>query len=240
GDGSDTSRIRRQQAFISSMARQVLSAGTLLNPAALISILTAASESLSADPALADVNNLKDLALSMKDLRPSDITFVTMPWKPAGDRVNVLVNDKKAKVLWDAIANDTQYPPKRDEGAPVLKTEPSGVYVNVLNGTGVKGAAKKAAKKLRKAGFRVMEVGNVEDGQVYEKTTVIFDPKWDVSSRTLVYAANAMGQPEKKHGQRMDLIIGKDFTDLREVEIDEISSDVYTNLNTADENFCAS
>ena len=240
GDGSDTSRIRRQQAFISSLTRQVLSAGTLLNPAALVSILSAATESLSADPALADVNNLKDLALSMKDLRPSDITFVTLPWKPAGDRVNVLVNDKKAQVLWDAIANDTAYPPKRQEGTPVLKTEPSAVYVNVLNGTGIKGAAKKAAKKLRKAGFRVMEVGNVEDGKVYEKTTVIYDPKWDVSARTLVFAANALGQPEKKHGQRMDLIIGNDFTDLQEVEIDEISSDIYTNLNTADENYCAS
>lgn len=240
GDGSDTSRIRRQQAFISSMAKQVLSAGTLLNPAALVSVLSAATESLSADPALADVNNLKDLALSMKDLRPSDITFVTMPWKPAGDRVNVLVNEKKAQVLWDAIANDTPYPPKRDPDAPVLKTEPSGVYVNVLNGTDKKGAAKKAARQLRKAGFRVMEIGNVEEGQVYEKTTVIFDPKWDVSARTLVYAANAVGQSERKHGQRMDLIIGEDFDGLQEVEIDEIASDVYTNLNTADENFCAS
>ncbi|MBU6243868.1 MAG: LCP family protein [Actinomycetales bacterium] len=240
GDGSDTSRIRRQQAFISSLARQVLSAGTLLNPAALVSILTAASESLSADPALANVTNLKDLALSMKDLRPSDITFVTMPWKPAGDGANVLVNEKKAQALWDAIANDTPYPPKKAEGTPLLKTEPSGIYVNVLNGTGVKGAAKKVAKKLRKAGYRVMDVGNVEDGQVYDKTTVIYDPKWDVSSRTLVYAANAVAQPEKKHGQRMDLIIGTDFTDLRDVEIDELASDVYANMNTADETFCAS
>jgi len=69
---------------------------------------------------------------------------------------------------------------------------------------------------------------------------VIFDPKWDVSARTLVYAANAVGQSERKHGQRMDLIIGEDFDGLQEVEIDEIASDVYTNLNTADENFCAS
>ena len=36
GDGSDTSRIRRQQAFLSSMAKKVLSSGTLLNPAALL------------------------------------------------------------------------------------------------------------------------------------------------------------------------------------------------------------
>lgn len=239
GDGSDTSRIRRQQAFISSLARQVLSAGTLLNPAALLGVLSAATESLTADPQLANVDNLKDLALSMKDMRPSDITFVTLPWKPAGDGANVLVNEKKAAVLWDAITNDKPYPPKKAAGDPLLKTEPSAIYVNVLNGTGVKGAAKKAAKQLRKAGYRVMDVGNIEDGQVYSQTTVVYDPKWDVSSRTLVYAANAVGQPEKKHGQRMDLIIGTDFTTLKDVEIDELASDVYANLNTADESFCA-
>ncbi|MUH45743.1 MAG: hypothetical protein F2793_04440, partial [Actinobacteria bacterium] len=70
GDGSDTSRIRRQQAFISSLTRKVLSSGTLLNPATLVSLLDAATASLTADPQLADINNLRELALSMKDLRP--------------------------------------------------------------------------------------------------------------------------------------------------------------------------
>ena len=55
GDGSDTSRIRRQQAFIASLMRQVLSSGTLLNPASLLGVLDAATKSLTADPQMAKI-----------------------------------------------------------------------------------------------------------------------------------------------------------------------------------------
>ena len=237
GDGSDTSRIRRQQAFISSLSRQVLSSGTLLNPASLMGLLNAATQSLSADPQLANIDNLKELALSMKDLRPGDITFVTMPWKPAGDGANVLLNKKKAAPLFAAIKNDTEWPPKGATDQPMLKTEPSAIYVNVLNGTGVKGTAKKVAKELKAAGYRVMKTGNA-DAPVTQ-TVVEYDPRWDVSAKTLIYAADATGVSKKKQGQRMNLIIGPDFTGLKDVEINDFAKDVYTNLNTGDESYCA-
>ena len=237
GDGSDTSRIRRQQAFISSLTREVLSSGTLLNPATLMSLLNAATQSLSADPQLANIENLKELALSMKDLRPGDITFVTLPWKPAGDGANVLVNKKKAAPLFAAIANDTAWPPKGASDQPLLKTEPSAIYVEVLNGTGVKGRAKKVAKELKAAGFKVVDTGNSQTPVA--KTTVQYDPRWDVSARTLIYAAGAEGEPVKKHGQRMTLLIGPDYTSLKDVEVNDFAKDVYTNLNTGDESYCA-
>jgi LCP family protein required for cell wall assembly len=107
GDGSDTSRIRRQQAFISSLMRKVLSSGTLLNPAQLLGVLNAATESLTADPQMADINNLKDLALSLKDLKPSNVTFTTLPWTPNGDNATVSINTEKAKPIRAAKAHDT-------------------------------------------------------------------------------------------------------------------------------------
>ena len=116
GDGSDTSRIRRQQAFISSLMRKVLSSGTLLNPASLLGVLDAATESLTADPQMADINNLKDLALSLKDLKPSNVTFTTLPWTPNGDNATVSVNAEKAKPIWDAMKNDTPWPPEGRSG----------------------------------------------------------------------------------------------------------------------------
>ncbi len=237
GDGSDTSRIRRQQAFISSLSRKVLSSGTLLNPASVMGLLTAATSSLSADPQLANIDNLKELALSMKDLRPGDITFITLPWKPAGDGANVLVNAKKAAPIFDAIKNDSEWPPKAATDQPLLKTEPSAIYVNVLNGTGVKGTAKKVGKELKAAGYRVMKTGNA-DAPVL-KTTVQYDPRWDTSAKTLIYAAGAVGEPVKRQGQRMNLIIGPDYTGLKDVEINNFAKDVFTNMNTGDESFCA-
>ena len=239
GDGSDTSRIRRQQAFISSLTRKVLSSGTLLNPATMLSLLDAATQSLTADPQLANIDNLRELALSMKDLRPSDIAFVTAPWKPAGDGANVLINSKKAAPLWEAIKLDATWPNKQDSDQPLLKTEPSQIYVDVLNGSSTKGKAKKVAKELRAAGYRVGDVGSTPGKEIVATTVVKYDPKWDVSAKTLIFAAGAQGESVRKKGQRMTLIIGDDFTSIQEVTITSIAADQTADLNTADESYCA-
>jgi LCP family protein required for cell wall assembly len=238
GDGSDTSRIRRQQAFLSSMANKVLSSGTLLNPAALLGVLNAATESLTADPQLANIDNLRELVVSMKDLSPSNITFTTMPWYPAGDGANVLMNKKKAKPLLNAIKNDTPWPPKAANDQPLLRTVPENIRVEVINGTGVKGAGKSAKKALREQGFIVV---NVKNGDPVAATTLIYDPEWDNSAKTLGYSASATVQePVAGTGSTLQLVIGPDFTGTKAVQISEALKDKTANINTADESYCAS
>lgn len=238
GDGSDTSRIRRQQAFLSSMANKVLSSGTLLNPAALLGVLNAATESLTADPQLANIDNLRELVVSMKDLSPSNITFTTMPWYPAGDGANVLMNKKKAKPLLNAIKNDTPWPPKAANDQPLLRTVPENIRVEVINGTGVKGAGKTAKKALREQGFIVV---NVKNGDPVAATTLIYDPGWDNSAKTLAYSASATVQePVAGIGSTLQLVIGPDFTGTKAVRISEALKDKTANINTADESYCAS
>jgi LCP family protein required for cell wall assembly len=238
GDGSDTSRIRRQQAFMSSLLKTVLSSGTLLNPAKMVNVLNAATKSLTADPQMSDIANLQELALSMKDLRPDMVTFTTMPWIPSGDGATVKINPKKAEPIWQAIANDTPWPPKRGADQPLLRVEPESIRVNVLNGTSVKGKAKQVAKELRQAGYNVVSVGNA-DRTDYTETIVQFDPRWNVSAKTLRFAASAKGERAKKQGQVMNLIIGPDFTQIKPVIISAITKDLTANVNTGDEKFCA-
>ncbi len=62
------------------------------------------------------------------------------------------------------MKNDTPWPPADASGEqqPLLKSKPETIHVNVLNGTGVKGRAKKVAKQLRKQGFIVEQVGNAD------------------------------------------------------------------------------
>jgi LCP family protein required for cell wall assembly len=242
GDGSDTSRIRRQQAFLSSLMRKVLSSGTLLNPAELLGVLDAATSSLTADPQLADINNLKDLALSLKDLKPGNVTFTTLPWTPNGDNATVSVNTVQAAPIWSAMANDTAWPPKGagDTEQPLLKTPPSVIHVNVLNGTGVKGKAKEVAKALRKAGYVVEQVGNADVTGV-TATSVEYDPAYDQSAKTLIYAANATTSDTKKgQGKTLNLIVGTDWAGVRPVTISDITKDYTANVNSGDEKFCAS
>jgi LCP family protein required for cell wall assembly len=237
GDGSDTSRIRRQQAFISSLSRKVLSSGTLLNPASVIGLLDAATQAITADPQMADLKQLQELVLSMKDINPKNLTFLTMPWKPAGDGANVLENKKKARPVWKAMREDTEYPPKPTNGQPTLSSAPSSIYVDVFNGTTTPGLARKVAKQLKAQGYRVQNVGNAK--APVTATVVQYSPRWDTSAKTLVWAAGAKGDATG-NGQRMTLTIGPDFTAIKPVIISAAAGDVYSKLNTGDESFCAS
>ncbi|MFM7146558.1 MAG: LytR C-terminal domain-containing protein, partial [Actinomycetales bacterium] len=88
-----------------------------------------------------------------------------------------------------------------------------------------------------KEGYRVMEVGNAKTKAA--QTTVIYDPDWDTSAKTLIYATTAEAKSEAGHGQRMTLVIGDDFTAVLPVKISDQLKDKTANLNTADESFCA-
>jgi LCP family protein required for cell wall assembly len=241
GDGSDTSRIRRQQAFIASLMRQVMSSGTLLNPAALLGVLDAATKSLTADPQMANIDNLKDLALSLKDLRPNDVTFVTMPWTPNSDGATVTLNKDKAQPIFEAIKNDTAWPPKGSSGekAVLLKTPPENIRVNVLNGTTTPNLGKKVAKQLKKQGYIVQDISNA-DTTDYTQTTVEYSPDYDMSAKTLAASTGAQVlDSKKKLGGTLNLIVGSDFTAVVPVEISDIASDYTAQVNSGDENFCA-
>jgi hypothetical protein len=197
-------------------------------------VLNAATQSLTADPQMADINNLKDL-------KPSNVTFTTLPWTPNGDNATVSINTEKAKPIWAAMANDTPWPPTDGSGDTVLlKTPPEQVRVNVLNGTTTPGMAKKVAKQLRKKGFIVEQVDNAETTD-YATTTVQFDPRWDQSAKTLAAASNAQtSESVKKLGPTLNLIVGADFTEVSDVEILDITQDYTAQVNTGDESFCAS
>ena len=244
GDGSDTSRIRRQQAFLSSMARKVLSSDILLNPASLLGVLNAATESLTTDPQLANIENLRDLAISLKDLRPKDITFTTMPWKQSGDGATVLMAKKRANPLWNAIANDTPWPPKANKDQPLLKKSPEEVRVEIINATGLKGTGKQAKKALTDEGFNVVNVKKIKNERLDEypsEDTIWFDPGWDVSAKTLIYSTGIENtEAVEGQGGTMQLIMTEPLTSARSVQISEETKDLTANVNTGDENFCAS
>jgi len=244
GDGSDTSRIRRQQAFLSSMARKVLSSDILLNPASLLGVLNAATQNLTADPQLANIENLRDLAVSLRELRPKDITFTTMPWKPSGDGATVQVAKKRANPLWDAIANDTPWPPKANADQPLLKKAPEEVRVEIINATGQKGTGKQAKRALTQEGFNVVNVKKIKDsnlGEYPSQDTIWFDPNWDVSAKTLIYSTG-IDNTEAVPGQggTMQVIMTDPLTSARSVSIAKVAQDLTANVNTGDENFCAS
>jgi anionic cell wall polymer biosynthesis LytR-Cps2A-Psr (LCP) family protein len=109
GDGSDISRIKRQQAFIAAMANKVISAGTLARVDRLVGFLDAATNSLQVDPGLDNVIKLAKIGVGFQGIGLGNIQFVTVPFqydqRPEYEgRVSWL--PQQSKDLWDKIAAD--------------------------------------------------------------------------------------------------------------------------------------
>ncbi|MEI8081265.1 MAG: LCP family protein [Actinomycetes bacterium] len=111
GDGSDISRIGRQQEFISSAIRKATSIGVLANPSQLYDVLGAVTSSLTTDPGLASADALMELVVNVSDVSPGKITFVTVPWQANSDGSTVSWDPTQAPQLWSALKNDTAWPP---------------------------------------------------------------------------------------------------------------------------------
>ncbi len=241
GDGSDLSRIQRQQAFLSSLIRKASSSELLLNPVSLYNVLDAATESLTADKELAKLDNLRDLALSMREMKPGQITFLTMPWVPRGDNANVLLNADAAAPIWQAMRDDTPWPPKKDTDQPRLTTPPERITVRVLDGSSVAGMAQKAIDDLEARGYTVIPGGKA-DRRDYAESLVRYDPGWDESGKTLAWAVTgATSESEAGLGGTLELVVGDNYSEVRKVKISSSSgTDATTAVTTADEVVCAS
>ncbi|MEU0939314.1 LCP family protein [Embleya sp. NPDC059267] len=107
GDGSDLGRIKRQQAFVASLAKQIRSGDTLSSPSRLFALADALTKSIRADEGLDSVSALVDLARGMRDLETRDITFAHVPvYNPPEDNNRVALIQPDARHLFDAINHD--------------------------------------------------------------------------------------------------------------------------------------
>jgi LCP family protein required for cell wall assembly len=169
GDGTDISRIDRQQAFMSAMVQKATSSKMLLRPDMLFRFLLAATDSLTVDKQLG-ANGMREMAQSVVGLKPSQIRFVTVPvtfYAPDHNRRQWL---PAADVLWKSIHDDAPLPggkpapgPKPTAGStpgapagPALTVTPDRVTVRISNASGVNGLARQAAEDLRIQGFGII------------------------------------------------------------------------------------
>ncbi len=181
---SDLARIHRQQLVLSALLRQVSSAQTLLNPTKLSSFLKAfTGNTFNQNVTL---NDLVDLASSLGNLNPGQVTFFTMPTNTDPTDPDSLVPDSaKAAAVFDAIRNDEILPgqttvPTTPKATPkvspsvtrasaskaasssspaelVLSVVPSAVDLQVYNVTGAAGIGSDVEAKLNALGFQVSD-----------------------------------------------------------------------------------
>jgi LCP family protein required for cell wall assembly len=250
-DGSDLSRIKRQQAFLSSMIREASSTGLLLNPVKLYSTLDAATSGLTTDPGLADIDVLRDLALSMRGIAPGDIAFLTMPWVERGDGENVLVDEEGTQPLWQSIADDVPWiKPKSStttsSGRADLTVQPDEVTVRVLNGSGVAGRAAEVAAALEAQGFAVASVGDA-DRSDYTSTEIRHNAASAEAARTVLAALPGANTVADDAATTITIVIGTTYAGVESLVADITSttasngdreSNAITSPTTADKVRC--
>lgn len=105
----DFDRIQRQQNFLRSTMAELLAKGTTRNPITLTKVVNVITSNLTVDDSW-DNNEIRSLALSMRNIGTADVQFVTAPLgrydtSPDGQSIVRLAPDKSA-ALFDAIKHD--------------------------------------------------------------------------------------------------------------------------------------
>ncbi|MDP3890087.1 LCP family protein [Nocardioides sp.] len=108
----DIGRMKRQQAFIASMANKVVSAGTLARPDRLFRFLDSATKSIEVDRGLKSIPKLTDLGMQFRDTGLDKVQFITIPFELWEVDRNRIMWTEEADLVWDALRRDRVVPPE--------------------------------------------------------------------------------------------------------------------------------
>ncbi|MFC4010548.1 LCP family protein [Nonomuraea purpurea] len=214
GDGSDIGRIQRQQMFIASMVKKVMSGETLTNPARLYNFLDAATKSVTTDPELTPAV-MKDLADSAHGLTAGQIHFITVPWRYSltqPGRVEWV--QPQARTLFQLVADDKDAGSSKLRGGQI-KVARTRIEIEIRYGTAGASKARQVAAALEQRGYHI---ARVRDGhKPYSKTTILYSPNGQARVPTLArdLIRSRSSPVPKAQTTRLVLVIGDDWRGLK-------------------------
>ncbi|MEU1286546.1 LCP family protein [Kitasatospora sp. NPDC005856] len=231
GDGSDIGRMKRQQAFLGSLASKIKKEG--MNPTTLLPLADAATKSLVVDPGLDSADKLLSFGLSLKNIDMHDLKFVTVPWRYRTQDQDLDIVQADAGKLWETLKADQtidgqnatgQQPDAPAEGtspapqppaAPTTPAAPAGdagnsaIRVAVYNGTTVNGLAGKATEQLKGAKFTASTAGQAASTRY--KTSTIEYGSGQKANAEKVAALFPGADLQSSSARGISVIVGQDF-----------------------------
>jgi LCP family protein required for cell wall assembly len=232
GDGSDLYRTQVQHMYLTSLMRQLRSAGTLTDPARMLTLADAATKALTVDDGLDSVSKLVSLATQLKGVQPDRLTTVTMPYAadPANPTAWVIPMPGDAERLFAMVRGDVPLDshgrpaPAAASPAPSATASPEPpepavapeqVRITVENGSGVPGRAAELTAVLRRLGF-VLARNGLNAPQSQHASTIGYNPADSVERAEAVAVANALHLPQSALQQSVELrhpvlVIGSDW-----------------------------
>ncbi len=241
GNG-DYGRIKRQQLFLSSLLRSLISKDTFTSLSKLNDVVNLFINDSYVDNV--QTKDLVDLGQSVQGVSAGRITFVTIPTVGyADENGNEVPRDDDMRALFDAIINDDPLPQEHNaDNTPVPKTpeastpapapapapdangelvdavttSPGDVTVRVSNSTGENGLASTAANELQQHGFNV-DTPDDYPGPL-DTTTVFFSEGNEQAAATV---ASSFANPTVPSIERVSgmgnvirVVLGHDFNSV--------------------------
>ncbi|MEO6792405.1 MAG: LCP family protein [Mycobacterium sp.] len=237
-DNGDYGRIKRQQLFLSSLLRSLISTNTFFSPAKLNNVVNMFIGDSYVDNI--KTKDLVNLGQSLQKVSAGHITFVTVPTSETDENGDEVPRMDDVRALFDAIINDEPLPGENDHNAtatpttpanpttasavspagPAAKpyseqvravtTSPGDVTVRVSNATEQSGLAASTSDNLQQWGF---DVDSADDYPGTVKTTkVLFSPGNEQAAATVASAlSNAPIERISGLGQIVRVVLGSDF-----------------------------
>ena len=212
GDGSDLSRIDRQQEFMGAMLREVLDSDVMTKPVTITNFLGAVTDSITTDEDMT-VDIMTSIAISMREVDLDRVQFVTAPnGQHPDDENRITLKEPEASELFEEINSGTDLTGVGDENDPSdASVDPSDITLEVLNNTAVEGLASEVEAVLLSDGYVVTDTGNPE-ARFPEATTIYHVPGEEEAAQLL---ADHIGQAQvaeaENLNQTLELVIGEDW-----------------------------
>jgi LCP family protein required for cell wall assembly len=233
-NNGDYGRIKRQQLFLSSLLRSLISKETFFSMSKLNSVVNMFISNSYVDNI--KTRDLVQLGQSVQGMNAGHVSFVTVPTGVTDANGDEPPRTSDMRALFDAIISDDALPGENDMNAtpsPPTSTQPSkgpqagqpphpehlqavaaapkDVTVQVSNSTAKSGLATTASNQLKRRGFRVKSPDDYPNP--LKSTKVLFSPGNEEAAATVAAAfGNSRLERITGTGHVIQVVLGSDFT----------------------------
>ncbi|HWF69613.1 MAG TPA: LCP family protein [Mycobacterium sp.] len=238
-NNGDYGRIKRQQLFMSSLLRSLISQDTFFSLNKLNNVVNTFIKDSYVDNV--KTKDLVQLGQSVQGMSAGHVSFVTVPTGETDENGDEPPRTSDMRALFDAIINDDPLPGENDlnattspttksltskapkttspstdphpEQVQAVTTSPRDVTVQVSNATSRSGLATSASTQLKHHGFKVKTPDDYPSS--LKSTTVLFSPGNEQAAATV---AATLKNPKIERvtgiGKTVQVVLGPDFSSV--------------------------
>ena len=237
-NNGDYGRIKRQQLFLSSLLRSLISKDTFFSLSKLNNVVNMFISNSYVDNV--KTKDLVQLGQSVQGMSAGHVSFVTVPTGVTDENGDETPRTSDMRALFDAIINDDPLPGENDlnatsspptksltskapqaspsavphpEQVQAVTAAPQDVTVQVSNSTAKSGLAAIASTELKHHGFKVKTPDDYPSS--LKSTTVFFSPGNEKAAATVAASlANPKVERVTGIGHVVQVVLGLDFSSV--------------------------